>query len=186
MDLEIDGKLRENLKPIEDSDSAQSSGSFKITTEQGDTVTCRHLTDKKIVPKNTNKYKNNEEYRDMIEQVGERVIFSNEEDLQEKLSRNDESNCDELPNARMNVRELLAKLPRREIERSDNKDRDQMNSLLEQIQKMKKGIERLQEIAQQFKCSEKFKHDIEFLMKNVAPALEKSESKQNDLTRAKS
>lgn len=32
---------------------------------------------------------------------------------------------------------------------------------------MKKGMERLQEIAQQFNGSEKFKQDVEFLMRNV-------------------
>lgn len=61
-------------------------------------------------------------------------------------------------------------------------DKDQMTALMEQIQKMKMGMERLQEIAQQFNCSNQFKQDIEFLTKNVGPALEKSEAKDKHLT----
>lgn len=56
-----------------------------------------------------------------------------------------------------------------------------MVALMEQIQKMKQGMERLQEIAQQFNCSDQFKKDIEFLTKKVGPALEKSEVKDNNL-----
>lgn len=56
-----------------------------------------------------------------------------------------------------------------------------MVALMEQIQKMKQGMERLQEIAQQFNCSSKFKQDIDFLTKNVGPALEKSEVEDKHL-----
>ncbi|XP_074041942.1 uncharacterized protein isoform X2 [Leptinotarsa decemlineata] len=181
MDLEIDGKQRENLKSI-DANRAQSSGSFKITTEQGDTVTCKHFTDQKIVPKSIDRHDKIAQEYEQVAKIGERVTFSNEE-REEKKSRKDEPEIYEerQGDANMSVRELLSKLPKNEIE-NIGKDKDQLNALLEQIQKMKKGMERLQEIAQQFKCSDKFRQDVEFLLRNVAPALEKSESNQNDLT----
>lgn len=63
-------------------------------------------------------------------------------------------------------------------------DQDQITALLDQIQKMKKGMERLQEIAQQFNCSEKFRQDVEYLMKNVASHVE-NEPKDTKLAPSK-
>lgn len=50
---------------------------------------------------------------------------------------------------------------------------------------MKKGMERLQEIVQQFNCSEKFRQDVEFLMKNVASHIDQSEPKDTNLSPTK-
>lgn len=46
-------------------------------------------------------------------------------------------------------------------------------------------MERLQEIAQQFSCSEKFRHDVEFLMKNVEPHITNNEPKETKLSPTK-
>lgn len=62
---------------------------------------------------------------------------------------------------------------------------DQISLLLEQIQKMKNGLERLQEIALQFSRSESFGEDINYLIENIGPYLEKqstSDDSMNDLS----
>ncbi|KAJ8932626.1 hypothetical protein NQ314_014556 [Rhamnusium bicolor] len=84
MDLEIDGKPRENLRSLRDNEPEEAGSTFKITTEQGDMVTCKHFTDKKIVPKIGNKKEDEklcEEYKEMVEKVGERTIFTNNEEI---------------------------------------------------------------------------------------------------------
>lgn len=40
---------------------------------------------------------------------------------------------------------------------------------------MRKGVLRLREMADKFKCSEKYENDINFLMENVADAIKKGE-----------
>ncbi|XP_045467849.1 uncharacterized protein LOC123676164 isoform X2 [Harmonia axyridis] len=50
------------------------------------------------------------------------------------------------------------------------------------IKKMKEGIERLQEITQKFNCTETYKEDVEYLIRNVKKAISRAEtkSKQSD------
>lgn len=49
LDMEIDGQERRNLKSINAKETEESTGStFTITTDQGDSVTCKHFTDKNI------------------------------------------------------------------------------------------------------------------------------------------
>lgn len=62
---------------------------------------------------------------------------------------------------------------------------DQISLLLEQIQKMKTGLERLQEIALEFSRSESFGEDISYLIENIGPYLEQqpnSDDSSNDLS----
>ncbi|KAF2882814.1 hypothetical protein ILUMI_23326 [Ignelater luminosus] len=52
---------------------------------------------------------------------------------------------------------------------------DQAIIMAEQVQRMKTGMERLQEIIRKFNCTEKFKQDIDFIIANVGPAIAKAE-----------
>ncbi|KAJ8954231.1 hypothetical protein NQ318_005826 [Aromia moschata] len=155
MDLEIDGKPREHLKSVKvKGGDDESCSSFKITTEQGDTVTCKHRTDKKILPKKGSTRDDErlcEEYKRQVQKANERATFSNEEVIGD-----------------------------REVG-EDLKNKDQISALMEQIQKMKMGMERLQEIAQQFNTSDQFKKDVELLTKNVASALKTPEVEDKNL-----
>ncbi|VEN40636.1 unnamed protein product [Callosobruchus maculatus] len=176
MDLEIDGKARQKLKSVKAKPDVDSH-SFQITTEQGDTITCKHKTDMKIAPKiNKDEEKLCEEYKQMVEKIGERSSFTNEEQVNENEQRIGEEGDN-----RMTVKDLLSSLPEKHAKMIE-KDRDHIVALMEQIQKMKKGMERLQEIAQQFNCSEKFRQDVEYLVKNVASSLKDKEPQDKNLT----
>nr|CAH7748967.1 unnamed protein product [Callosobruchus chinensis] len=177
MDLEIDGKAREKLKSVKE--KPEDSHSFQITTEQGDTITCKHKTDMKIAPKMSKEQeKLCEEYKQMVEKIGERSSFTNEEQVNENEPIGEEGDN------RMTVKDLLSRLPEKHAKMVD-KDRDHIVALMEQIQKMKKGMERLQEIAQQFNCSDKFRQDVEYLVKNVASSLKDKEPQDKNLTTKK-
>lgn len=49
LDMEIDGQKRRNIKSITEGEKEQA-GTFTITTDQGDTVTYKHFTEKQIQP----------------------------------------------------------------------------------------------------------------------------------------
>lgn len=63
---------------------------------------------------------------------------------------------------------------------SDGSNHDEIMSI--HIKKMKEGIERLQEITQKFNCTETYKEDVEYLIRNVKKAISRAEtkSKQSD------
>ncbi|XP_044762753.1 uncharacterized protein LOC123319844 isoform X2 [Coccinella septempunctata] len=62
----------------------------------------------------------------------------------------------------------------RDIQRNDSNHDEVMST---HIKKMKEGIERLQEITQRFNCTESYKEDVEYLVKNVKKAISKSETR---------
>ncbi|XP_057654026.1 uncharacterized protein LOC130892574 [Diorhabda carinulata] len=169
MDLEIDGKRRQTLKSVEAAEPTRSSKYFTITSEQGDAVTCEHAVDIPRPKKQTDEKKKDEtqENCEIENDAGDKPSFSyvNEEpqEKDEKTTTNGES---QEVKVGMSVRELLASLPQKKTPIYE-KDKEQLGVLLEQIQKMKKGMERLHQIAKQFTCSDKFKQDVDFLLKNL-------------------
>ncbi|KAJ8979802.1 hypothetical protein NQ317_001292 [Molorchus minor] len=182
MDLEIDGQPRENMKKIRTSEDASS---FKITTEQGDSVTCKHETDKIITPKVSAKEDKKlcEEYKEKVVRIGGRASFSNNDEstvgdrVEDGLKKTERA-------SEPTVHELLAQLPQPQA-KVLQKDKDQITALMEQIQKMKIGMERLQEIAQQFNASDQFKKDVEFLTKKCTHLFKKSRSSGSKFREAK-
>ncbi|CAH1982473.1 unnamed protein product [Acanthoscelides obtectus] len=172
MDLEIDGKAREKIKSVKEKPA--ESRSFQITTEQGDTITCKHKTDVKIAPKVSKDEENmSDEFKQVVGKIGESTSFTNEEQIPEEKIGEEGDN-------RMTVKDLLSSLPEKHAKMME-KDRDHIVALMDQIQKMKEGMERLQEIAQQFNCSEKFRQDVEYLVKNVASSLKDKEPQDKNL-----
>ncbi|XP_060532780.1 uncharacterized protein LOC132705861 isoform X2 [Cylas formicarius] len=158
MELEIDGKTRKSIRAAENP-HLEARNSFQITTEQGDTVTCKHSPGFKIVPKSTKD-----------EEVTGRVTFSNNEatDVEEKEEDSEPT-----------VGELLKNFPKKQVDVSKT-ERDQISMLLKQIQKMKAGLERLRDIAMQFNCSERFNEDLSFLMTNLKPELRDGDEDSTD------
>lgn len=80
VDMEIDGKERRNIKTVKEIDKEDTTGSFTITTDQGDTVTCKHYTDKQIRAKVPTKgdEKLQKEYTSKVE--SDRTTFYNQEE----------------------------------------------------------------------------------------------------------
>ncbi|XP_019765624.1 uncharacterized protein LOC109541260 isoform X2 [Dendroctonus ponderosae] len=132
--------------------------SFSIETEHGDVVTCKHESEINIIPKGHKPELN-------------RVSFINTLE-----SSRDDKNRD--AEVQPNVRDLMKNLTSKRIEIS-SKGRDQISMLLKQIQKLKTGLQRLQEIATQFNCSERFNEDINYLI-NAKPLLQK-QSRTDDV-----
>ncbi|XP_018572836.1 uncharacterized protein LOC108912149 [Anoplophora glabripennis] len=176
MDLEIDGQQRENIKTIKEQ-VEDGSKHFKVATEHGDVVTCEH-PEKKIASVGREDEKLIEEYKEAVERF-ERTTFTNDEEI---VGRGEAVDRDlkKSEKSEVGIHDLWDHIPLKQV-KPYQKERDQMQALMEQIKKMKMGMERLQEIAQQFNCSNQFKQDVEFLTKNVGPALEKSEVKDKHL-----
>lgn len=79
VDMEIDGKERTNVKSIKEIEKEEPSGSFTITTDQGDTVTCKHYTDQQIRPKvGKDEEKLQQEYAENVE-TGRSSFYNGEE-----------------------------------------------------------------------------------------------------------
>lgn len=87
VDMEIDGNERTNVKSIKEIEHEEPKGSFTITTEQGDSVTCKHYTDKQIRPK-INKDEDNRQKEHMDT---ERTSFYNSEQSKESETAEDKS-----------------------------------------------------------------------------------------------
>ncbi|XP_076254614.1 uncharacterized protein LOC143192810 isoform X1 [Rhynchophorus ferrugineus] len=160
MDLEIDGKTKKSLKNIQYNGTKpieKGENSFQIKTDQGDTVTCKYQGDINIKPKGN------------VE--GEKLTLSNSI---EQVSANKAENTIK----DVSAEDIVAHFPKKRIE-VHSKEKDQVASLLEQIQKMKTGLERLQEIALQFNCSESFGEDINLLVSNAKNSLHRSGKENN-------
>ncbi|CAH0549545.1 unnamed protein product [Brassicogethes aeneus] len=93
----------------------------------------------------------------------------------ETLKKLSKTNLNELIEKSPKLHQKIAKKNREIID----KGKDQLQILLEQVNKMKTGIHRLQEIAQKFNSTDSFKENVQFLVNNVKPALEKSEVNKN-------
>lgn len=79
VDMEIDGKERRNIKAIKEIEKEEPAGTFSITTDQGDTVTCKHYSDQQIRPKvGKDEEKLKKEYTEKVET--DRTTFYNTED----------------------------------------------------------------------------------------------------------
>lgn len=87
VDMEIDGKERRNIKSIKEMDKEEPTGSFSITTDQGDTVTCKHYTDQQIKPKvSKDDEKLQKEYAEIVEM--ERTSFYNSDEKNVETEEN--------------------------------------------------------------------------------------------------
>ncbi|KAF7286657.1 hypothetical protein GWI33_004686 [Rhynchophorus ferrugineus] len=105
------------------------------------------------------------------DQEGEKLTLSNSI---EQVSANKAENTIK----DVSAEDIVAHFPKKRIE-VHSKEKDQVASLLEQIQKMKTGLERLQEIALQFNCSESFGEDINLLVSNAKNSLHRSGKENN-------
>ncbi|XP_030749037.1 uncharacterized protein LOC115877096 [Sitophilus oryzae] len=166
MDLEIDGKNHKSMLNLEHKEKMpieKAESSFQIQTDQGDTVTCKYKLDVNIQIKEP-KTEENE---------SRRVSFIKSESPQEDTKSEIYTQT--------NVQDLIKHFSNKRAEHFP-KDNDQIMSLLEQIQKMKTGLQRLQEIAKQFNCSEKFGEDVSFLVNHVKKSLlfENSDTTKNE------
>ncbi|CAG9861715.1 unnamed protein product [Phyllotreta striolata] len=148
------------------------SNSLVLNSNQGDTLPIDQYDDDPAIdtakPKKSSK-SDGKKSKQTEETIGDRASFSNEEESDEKFSEIQGE-------VKVGVRDLLAKLPQKK-KTVPEKDKEQLGALLEQIQKMKKGMERLHQIAKQFTCSDKFKQDVDYLIKSLA--VDKSAKGQN-------
>ncbi|XP_050314743.1 uncharacterized protein LOC126749130 [Anthonomus grandis grandis] len=80
-----------------------------------------------------------------------------------------------------NVHLLIDQLSEKRIEIA-SKESDQVSTLLEQVKKMKTGLERLQEIAMQFNCSERFNEDVNYLMNNAREYLRRQKDDNSNVS----
>lgn len=170
MDLFIDGQPQKIIKTLEQKENASihfKEKTFSLKTSQGDSVTCKHNIDINIVPKSQKDFERDESLQ--------RVTFSN---TKEETSEDEKSGveAEDIDKVQPSVRKLIDHFPTKKI--TFSKESDQISSLLEQIQKMKTGLQRLQEIALQFHSSERFTGDVNFLMNNIGPYFQKQAGKE--------
>ncbi|CAG9770109.1 unnamed protein product [Ceutorhynchus assimilis] len=177
MNMELNGKQRkiarkplQHHKPLQIQPNTEKT--FKIETNSGNVI-CKHQKDINIIPmagkdKETSlrrlSFTNNE--ADELKNVAKE---------RPKSEGHGDINADVQPNAK----QLIEKYPEKRLELVPP-GKDQFTYLMEQITKMKTGLERLQEIAVQFNCSQRFNEDINYLIKNIRPHLENQARKKKE------
>ncbi|KAL1501973.1 hypothetical protein ABEB36_007191 [Hypothenemus hampei] len=168
MNFEVDSKQRKVKKMLRSEQTSKGIDSngrtFSIDTSHGDVVTCKHHSNINIVLKTS---------KDQLN----RVVFSN---TQEEHHKNNTNGGDVDLDIQPKVDDLIVDFPRKSVQYS-LKGAVQLGNLLEQIQKMRTGLEKLHEIALQFNCSENLNEDFNCLINNVRPHLEQHSSDKSDV-----
>lgn len=151
----------------------QDTEALKSAAEQGDVTVChrKSIGDKKLV-------------EECQEELDNRVTFSNDED-DDKDTSGDEVQA-KLPYSfgDSTVKQLFDKFSEKRGQVVE-KNKDQIGSLMDQIQKMKNGMDRLYQIVQEFNCSDKFKQDIDYLMGSLPTSLVEDKETSKKLTPTK-